>query len=92
MSQYGSSIQTAQITTGNVRTTIDPRDTTFPNNKAVNPLGEKYYDNPVLVVGGSGAGAYDAAWTAGRTLPRPRGNPKSVLTSQTGKRECAVNA
>jgi len=51
MSQYGSSIQTAQITTGNVRTTIDPRDTTFPNNKAVNPLGEKYYDNPVLVVG-----------------------------------------
>jgi hypothetical protein len=50
MAQYGASLQTAQVTTGNVRTTIDTYVATgtitpYQPNGARNPVGMKYYDN-----------------------------------------------
>jgi len=50
MAQFGPSIQTATITTGNVRTTIDPYTgssfAAYPEPfGAKNPLGSAYYDN-----------------------------------------------
>jgi hypothetical protein len=49
MAQFGASIQTAQITTGNFRTALDPFVAGFagyPNNPGErNPLGAAYYDS-----------------------------------------------
>jgi hypothetical protein len=49
MAQFGASIQTAQITTGNFRTALDPFVPGFagyPNNPGErNPLGAAYYDS-----------------------------------------------
>jgi hypothetical protein len=45
MSLISVSGQTAQVTTGNVRTSIDAFDSTKPNNGAVNPIGMKYFDS-----------------------------------------------
>lgn len=54
MAQYGPSLQTAQITTGNVRTTVDAYDSTKLNNGAKNPLGASYYDNTVSLANPNG--------------------------------------
>jgi len=43
MANFGPSDITAQVTTGNVRTTMDIYDTTKPANGAQNPLGTLYY-------------------------------------------------
>jgi len=50
MAQFGASIQTAQVTTGNFRTAIDPYQSNISaytglQNGARNPLGAAYYDN-----------------------------------------------
>jgi hypothetical protein len=49
MAQFGASIQTAQITTGNFQTTVDPSVSGYagyPNNPGQrNPLGAAYYDS-----------------------------------------------
>jgi hypothetical protein len=49
MAQFGASIQTAQVTTGNFRTTIDPYVSGYagyPNNPgARNQVGAAYYDS-----------------------------------------------
>lgn len=49
MAQFGASIQTAQVTTGNFRTTIDIAVSGYagyPNNPGQrNPLGAAYYDS-----------------------------------------------
>jgi len=42
MADYGISVPTAQVTTGNVATVNDKYDTTKPLNGAVNPLGRRY--------------------------------------------------
>lgn len=42
-SVYGQSKQTLEVSTGNVATVNDARDTTKPNNGALNPLGAKLY-------------------------------------------------
>lgn|SRR5437879_5770465 len=54
MAIYGASLQTAQVTTGNVATALDKFDSTKPNNGAQNNLGTKYYDNPTTVANPNG--------------------------------------
>jgi hypothetical protein len=53
MAQFGASIQTAQVTTGNFRTAVDPYQSNIAKytglqNGARNPLGAAYYDNTPL--------------------------------------------
>lgn len=55
MAQYGSSDQTVQVTTGNVRTTMDKFDATQLNNAARNTLGSVYVDNAVTAANPNGA-------------------------------------
>ena len=49
MAQFGASIQTAQVTSGNFQTTVDPSVSGYagyPNNPGNrNPLGAAYYDS-----------------------------------------------
>jgi len=58
MAQFGYSIQTAQITTGNFQTTIDQYDPTLSSpynlHGARNPLGAAYVANPGTVGNPSG--------------------------------------
>ena len=55
MAQFGPSLQTAQITTGNVRTALDLYQATgILNNGAKNPLGASYYDNAVSLANPNG--------------------------------------
>lgn len=54
MAQYAPSDQNIQVTTGNVRTVLDVRDTTKPNNGAPNALGSSYYDNPTSTANPNG--------------------------------------
>lgn len=58
MAQYGPSIQTANITTGNMRTTLDLATATFgyATGGLRNPLGSAYYDNPTTLANPSGVG------------------------------------
>jgi hypothetical protein len=44
MAIFGADDQNVQISTGNVRTTIDAFDSTKPNNGAKNPLGSVFYN------------------------------------------------
>jgi hypothetical protein len=61
MAQFGPSIQTATISTGNVRTTIDTYNGSsfgsYPEPYgAKNPLGAAYYDNPTSTANSYGTG------------------------------------
>lgn len=47
MAQFGPSDQTIQISSGNVRTTLDKFDATQLNNNAQNTLGSAYWDSTV---------------------------------------------
>lgn len=53
MAYYGE-VFTPQISTGNVLTTVDLRDTTKPNNGATNPLGAKFRSNVVSAANPNG--------------------------------------
>jgi hypothetical protein len=62
MAIYGPSNQTATVTTGNFRTSIDPFTATQPGtyplpNGQVNPLGAAYYDATPTLTYQSGVGA-----------------------------------
>jgi hypothetical protein len=66
MSDFGQSIATAQVTTGNPATVNDAYDTTKFNNGARNPLGRKYYST---VTSASNPSGYPVAYRYVRYNP-----------------------